>query len=417
MNNFSYKEPYIFRDEDNKKWCVRYSIKYVGEKNYTPLKEYGRMYFDKSLNKIADLKLREKEFQRLLLLVEMDLKAGIDKKRPAAVKEIIQKEIKESTKKSYDECLKLYCTLKGYDNPIPKKEMSAVALKTFHKNQFRPFLEKKGLLNDISAIAKSDLQEFMDGYYFNADPAKKWSNNTFNNKKGFLSSFFATMVSREMILENPVKRIQSVESETTQRFTTFTKEERDILFTYLDKKSVFIATIARLIYYAYIRESELARLKVSDFDLEKRQICIHPDNAKGQKDKLVRWVKITKPLNEALKLYLSSFENQPDWYIFGKKYRPSQYKLANHWQYLFLDSLRDLQTKHPGRFNREGLSLYSLKHSGVTHFIEDNAAKFSTTDLYRYVQSQCRHESFEMTQRYLKKLEINIETVDLFDFL
>lgn len=39
MAKFDYKEPYLYRDEDNKKWMVRYSIRYDGQKNYTQLKD------------------------------------------------------------------------------------------------------------------------------------------------------------------------------------------------------------------------------------------------------------------------------------------------------------------------------------------------------------------------------------------
>ena len=418
MNNFSYKEPYLYRDESNKKWCIRYSIKYNGQKNYTALKEYGRTYFGKSLNSIDDLKLREKEFQKLLLLVEMDLKKGIDIKRPETIVAIYQEEIKAAKKHSYDENYQLYLKMKGLINPIPKKEMTAVAYSSFHKNQLRPFLEKKGLLDDITRISKTDMLEFMNFYYLNADPKLKWTNNTFNNKKGYLSSFFETLVEEEILKENPVTKIKNKPSEATERFAIFTKEERDLLFEYFDNgKHPFMAAICRLMYYAFIRETELSRLKVGDFDLDKRQICIQANIAKGQKDNLVRWVKMTLPLQEALRSYLSKYEYKPDWYMFGKKYRPSEYQVNHWWQYLFRDGLAELKTQHPDKFNRKGLSPYSLKHSGVTDFINDNKSKFSTTELYSYVQKQCRHEKFEMTQKYLKKLEINIDEIDLFDFI
>ncbi len=421
MNKFDYKEPKLYKDKDNKKWVVRYSVRYTGEKNYIPLKEYGRFYFGKSLNAIADLKLREKEFQKLLLLVQMDLEKGIILKQPETLKVLDDKAAKEVSKKSYDECLKSYMVEKGYINPIPKKERSAEAIESFHRNQFRPFLERKKLLDDVSKIGKAELMEFTDYYHKHPDPKQKWGNTTYSIKKALLSTFFSSMVDNDIIEDNPAKRLKSVEKESTERFELFTKEERDILFNHLDssdkKNYPFMSAMCKSIYYSYIRETELSRLKVSDFNFEKRTIRIHPDNAKGQRDKKVRFVAMTLALKAGLENYVSKYEHQPDYYMFGKKFRPSLYRTGTDWVDDFKDVIDFLRVKFPGKFNRSGLTPYALKHSGVTDFITDNKAKFSTTVLYNYVQTQCRHEKFETTQLYFKKLELNLDAVDTFDFI
>jgi len=416
MKLFDYKEPYIYRDEDNKKWCVRYSIRYKGEQKFDPRKEYGRLYFGMSLNTIKDLKKREKEFQKLVLLLEMDLKDGIDKKKPETLKAKIEEEIKEAKKFSFDENFNYYMKIKGYEKPIPKKVLTANNKKSFYVNQLKPFLVSKGMDGDISKVTKTEILEFMNSHYLNDDPDKRWNNNTFNNKKAWLSGFFETLADEGRISSNPVSGIKNKEKASTGRFATYTKEERDILFKYMDEHDTFIATVARLIYYAYIRESELTRLKVSEFDLENRRIAIHPDNAKGQKDKLYRWVVMTKQLKEALQIYLHKYPNTPDDYMFGRKRKPSPYMLNNDWQYRFRVCLEAVREQFPKLFNRTGLSLYSLKHTGVTDLVNDNYKKHSKLSVIRYVQTQCRHEEISTTEIYLKKLVINIDTIDDFEF-
>jgi len=415
MPDFDYKEPKLSRDKANKKWFVSYSIRYKGEKNYTRIKEYGKLYLGKNLNQIEDLKKREKEFNKVIALLERDLKNGVILRQTETLKAAIEKEVKESSKLTYDTTFKLYCTLKGYDNPIPKRELTAGTIRRYHLNQFRPFLEKKGLLNDVSQITKADIQEFLNFYYLNPDPEVKWSNTSFNNKKTLLSTYFQTLVDEDIIDNNPVSKIKSKSSEITGRFALYTKEERDLLFEYFDKKDVFMAAICRIIYYAYIREAELTRLKVSDFDLEKRVVVIHPMNAKGQKDKLPRWVRMTTQLKEAIEKYLAAFPSEPHWYMFGKRFKPSPYPVSSDWQYRFRVALEKLHEKHPKLFNRKGLSLYGMKHTGVTDFVNDNSHR-SSTELLRYIQTQCRHETLETTQTYLKKLEINLAMIDEFTF-
>jgi integrase len=424
MESFTYKEPYIFRDESKNKWCIIYSVKYKGEKNYIRFKEYGKNYLKDTeypvLNSIVNPKIKEKVAQKLLVLVEMDLKAGIILKDVKTVKAAVEKEIKEAKRKTFDECFTLYLQLKGLVNPIPKKQKTKVTYEIFFKNQVRPFLKEKNLLDDVTKITESHMIDFFNIYYKDGADDAIWSNNTFNNKKGFLSSFFQTLVDKRILDVNPITKIKNVESESTDRFGIFTKEEITILFDHMDKgKHPFIGAVCKLIYHAYIRESELTRLKVRDFNLDDdvREICIEADIAKGQKDKLPRWVKINKSLQEDLKSYLSKYEHQPDWYMFGKRFKPSPLEIPAHWQYLFRDALAEVRLKHPDKFNRDNLSPYSLKHSGVTHFLTDNRTTFSTGDLNNYVQRQCRHESFSMTERYLKKLRINLESFDKFKHL
>lgn len=58
-----------------------------------------------------------------------------------------------------------------------------------------------------------------------------------------------------------------------------------------------------------------------------------------------------------------------------------------------------------------------MKHTGVTHFIQDQKDKYSSTELLQFVQSQCRHESFTDTQVYWKRLGFQLDTFDSFKHL
>ena len=415
MKNFDHKEPYIYKDKSNKKWCIRYSIRYPGEKEFEPRKEYGKAYrLSPPLNSITDLKERDKVAHKLLRYVEADLEDGIDKKKPEIVKAIIAEQIKEIKKSSYDESVNFYMDILGFNNPKPKQKETAKQRIYFFKNQFRKFVIEKKLDTDIRLVTKAHILEFLNSYYLNTNPELKWGNNTYNDKRVLLFGFFRILVEQERLEDNPVAKTQAKPKAVTERYAIFTKDERDIVFQYFDESNKCIAMILRILYYAYIRDTETHRLKISDFNLEDRKIRIAPENAKGQKDNLVRWVVMSEQLKTAIITYLNAYPNEPDFYMVGKKCRPSKYPLLMSWKREFNVGFKILKEKHPTLFNRPGLTPYSFKHSGVTHFINDNMNDKSKTELLRFVQAQCRHEKFATTEIYLKRLELDMSIQDTY---
>lgn len=412
MADFVYKEPKLCKDKDNKKWFVRYSIKYPGDEKFDTRKEYGRSYFSQSLNLIESLKDRESAFKDLVKAISIELSNGIDKKKPEIYKAKIEAEILESKKYSFDQLFKYYCDDKGYSTPVSKKELSAANIKAFFNNQFKPFLVSKGLDKDLSKITKPDVLEFMNRHYHSSDPATKWNNNTYNNRKGWIHGFFKLLIDEDKLtIENPTDRIRVKESAPTKRFEVFSREERDAIFNYFDNGGdTFMSAILRVIYYAYVRESEISRLQVSDFNFETKQILINPEKAKKQVDNLPRWVFMPDKLIISLEKYLSTFNNIPSDYIFGKGFKPSRIRLINNWQRKFRKAIIELRKNNPKLFKTDNQSPYSFKHTGVTDFVNDNIANNTGhLSILRYVQSQCRHTSITTTEKYLKKLHINIK--------
>lgn len=411
MANFTFKEPKLYKDPENKKWCVRYSIKYPGDDKFIPLKEYGEIYLGESLNKIKVIKEREYKAYLVLQGVKADLADGIDKKQPSTVKAFVKKQTEDKNKYTFDYCLDFYLKQKGYINPIPKKEKSAQILSMFLSNMFRPYLEKNDLLDDMRIIQKSHLLDFLNSYFLSVNP---WSNNTYNSKKSYLGSFFSLLCDEDIIESNPVLKVKSKQKSKTKRFGVFTREERDLLFNYLHQNSYTISVICKTIYYSYIRFSEIERLTVEDFNLITKKIRVDADKAKTQNDKLDRFVSIRNPLAEALTEYQNRFESEPSWYMFGKDKKPSAIKIGKGWQINFTEAITYLRKEHPKLFKGTNLTPYALKHSGVSHFIQDNIKTSSHLTLLKFVKDQCRHSDFAETETYWQQLGFSTETVDEF---
>lgn len=431
MPTFTFKEPKLYKDPANKKWCIIYNIQYKGEPKTPPIKDYGRAFFGYSLNSIKDHKEREDAFNLLRLTILKNLKEGIDDRNRESV-EIHQKAkleaiakaepkselepVEESTPAEYhyDYCLNVFLQTKGYINPKPKQELSAVTYTSFLKGQFRQYLEKEGLLDDVRKITKKHLLNFTEFFTLHPDPKIKWSNNTFNNKRSYLGSFFSLLADRETITINPVTKLKRAKAEKTKRFEIFTREELNILFPYLKENNYFLYVTSKVIYHSFIRGSEANRMHVADFLIDRKQIRIRSEDAKGQNDHQDAYVLMVKALQDVLNEYLETYPHKLNWYMFGKDDKPSPYKINRRWYEDFGLAIEKLQIEHPKLFNRPNLTYYGLKHTGVTHFIEDHSETYSTTKLLQFVQNQCRHVDFKQTTVYWKQLGFQLDTFEDF---
>src|ERR1700744_2966371 len=104
MANFIYKEPRIYKDPEDKKWCIRYSIQYPGDDKFYPRKEYGENYLGQQLNRIQNPKEREERLFDVLRAVKKDLSTGVDPKNPVTVVEYVKKQTESTHKYTFDYC-------------------------------------------------------------------------------------------------------------------------------------------------------------------------------------------------------------------------------------------------------------------------------------------------------------------------
>jgi len=409
---FKFSDPKIYKDKDNKKWYVEYYISYPEDDGeFRRIKLYG-----KNLNREPDIKKRERRIEVYRAMVEQMLSDGEDPKNRNSLVEANERLKSESGKYSFDVLFEFYCNLKGYTKtPKPKQRLSSVNVRRFFNHQLKPFLVKNKLDGDLRLVTKKHILDFLNHRYL--DKKNKWSNSTYNNIKTWIGSFFNCLIAEDKLdIKNPCSTIKSKPKVGSGRYEIFSKEELSILFNHLDEKDFNLKVAAQMIYYAYVRESEIARLKVSSVDLEKRVIKIKPDDAKGQVDGLERDVLISKELHKSLSRYLEMYETEPDDYLFGKKLMPGKRTLSLCWHQAFKVHIDNLKKKYDSLFTKTGLTMYALKHSGVTHFVNDNIDSKTAIRIHSFVQSQCRHTSFQTTQIYLRKLPVTIKEHDEFAY-
>jgi integrase/recombinase XerD len=222
---------------------------------------------------------------------------------------------------------------------------------------------------------------------------KKYAGRTHNDHLLILKTFCNAMIEREWIDRSPFKKI-SKKPVTIGRNLAYTEKERELLKKYLYKNDREMYYFSQIMYYCFIRRSELAGLKIGDIDLVNHTITIP---AEVSKNKSQESVIIPVGLEQILReMNLSQYS--PDQYLFGRKLVRSylQYKNPNH-----------ISTRHNKFVKKLEIDpekgLYSWKHTGAC------IAYYATNKDVYAVMRQLRHRDLNTTMIYLKSLGIDPE--------
>ena len=146
-------------------------------------------------------------------------------------------------------------------------------------------------------------------------------------------------------------------------------------------------------------------MEFNNIDINNNIITIRPDQSKTGNDGITRNVIIHPKLQSTLIKYMGSYENaHPSDKLFHHSRRKDREQaitsmsMRAYWRGFFAE----VQNKYSDKFNRDGLSLYGFKHSGVTHFYYDNINKNTSDKLLDFIKKQCRHKSITTTEKYLR---------------
>lgn len=280
-----------------------------------------------------------------------------------------------------------YTVLEAFDKilllHLPSLRKRSKETYTYVVKFFKEWLIKKGYqhipLRDFNFAS-----EYMDSLITD----RGYCGRTHNDHLLILKTLINCMIDREWILKSPFKKIPN-KPVSTGRNIAYSDEEREKLLKHLHAHDRDMYYFAQIMYYTFIRRSELARLKISAFDLNNHTITIPADVSKN---KIQESVVISVGLEPILKeMQLKRYS--PDDFIFGKGMKRTSlpYKNINH-----------ISTRHNGYLDKLDIDrekgLYSHKHTGVVK------AYYATgKDIYA-VMRQLRHRDLNTTQIYLKSL-------------
>lgn len=162
------------------------------------------------------------------------------------------------------------------------------------------------------------------------------------------------------------------------RFKPFTTLEADRLIEHLEKTEPEAALLCLLVRHTLIRPGELAKLTISNIEIEKRLIFVP---ATVSKNKQSGYAVIPSFLISELQKRVDIDKNK------------LLFKNIERLQKIITLSIQELCLPPQ-------CSLYSFKHTGAIELLN------ATNDVY-LVKQQARHKSVASTEKYLKLIEID----------
>jgi len=188
------------------------------------------------------------------------------------------------------------------------------------------------------------------------------------------------------VIKTNIKLDISFSKEAKKLPIVLTKNE--ILSIIKNIKNIKHKFIISLVYWAWLRISEIINLKVWDFDLE--NLTIHIKNWKWKKDRIT--------------IFPESLKNDILYYIGNKNWDEILINSQRWWR-LNTRSLQNIFKKWLLKsWIKKQATFHSLRHSFATHLLEN------WVDI-RYIQDLLWHSNIQTTQIYTKVMNPKINNI------
>ncbi|MGA1976248.1 MAG: tyrosine-type recombinase/integrase [Bacteroidales bacterium] len=211
---------------------------------------------------------------------------------------------------------------------------------------------------------------------------------TVNGHISYMKSLFQVLVEHEIIRNNPFKNLKKHKEGESRKNMAFNEEQMERMKKTIEEKDPSLWLFIQFIYYCYLRPNEVRQLKHSYLHMDKNQIFIPGYISKNGKD---GYVTIPESFLNVL-IESKEFSSRQEFIFQSRdKLKPiSKNVMGSRFRML----TRDLNLDKDYTF-------YLWKHSGVVE------AYKAGIDI-KTIQSQCRHQSLEQTDIYLKSLGLNV---------
>ena len=226
------------------------------------------------------------------------------------------------------------------------------------------------------------LEEFLEWLWLDRGRAAR----TRDNYLMWLRTLFSYLKEKGHVSEDPTEAFTMLQGKrkANKNRTVIPKVEMLRIKEYLIANRPHFLLACYVIYYCFIRPKEMSHIRLRDISIAKSTISISKKYSKNRKDAVV-----TLPDHVTrLMLDLQVFNHPDGWYLFGKNFEPGEEHCpAKHFgDYWTLHMKKALKLPEEYKF-------YSLKDTGITDLIKDNADLLTVRD-------QARHSSLQMTDLY-----------------
>lgn len=342
-----------------------------------------------NLNRIIDLRLRQRRAVKLVALLNFWMEAG---RSPFAFSEkealaIQHRSQASSHSLSVADAVDMVLKLKAADlRPDSMRSYNSIA------SMFLKFAASRGWdLIDVGQFSAAYAAAYLDDCVIR----RKVSATTYNNNLRHMRAVFSVLVDREYLQHNPWKRLQFKRVGEKKR-RNFRPDEAAVVVDYLyqNDKVLFLALLLQ--YACFIRPSELLRLRFENINIKKGIVVVEQAQAKTHKVRVA-----TIPDDFLLLLPFDYLQQYPSHYlIFGKQLKPHRSKAAGKGSMYRRHQkvLNRLKEEHKLK-DIDGLTWYSWKDTGITDAL-DYLPILS-------VQDQAGHSSPTMTLKYRHRRPVN----------
>ena len=276
-----------------------------------------------------------------------------------------------------------------------KEKLINSTTKRNYENKIKLLLEwlskKHPDIKTIQALDKKILTEFLNHVLDNTSPRNR------NNYRTDLSSIMQVLEDNEIIGQNFIKKIPVLKS-IPQRNKTYTDDQQEEIFSYLEEKDSLLLLFIKFISYNFLRPKEVCRLTVGDINL-KEQIVVFKAKSKPLKTKRIPSIIL---------------DELPDISQMDKDlllFTPS--KLGGTWD-AHEDSRRDYFTK---RFKRvvkdhygldENYGLYSFRHTFITNLYRALVEESSPFEAKSELMQITGHSTMMALEKYLRDIDAEL---------
>lgn len=223
------------------------------------------------------------------------------------------------------------------------------------------------------------VSDYLDYSYIDCE----YTARTRNNRRGFCFTFAEFLVQKKYIESNPVEKIP-VLTEMEKIRKDLSPEQLHRIRDYLSEHDRHYLLACYLLYYCLIRPKEQSFIRIQDISLKNQTIFIPKSVSKNHRDDIVAVNK--KVIMLMIDLHI--FDSPGNYYLFGRRFRPSQTRynskqFNNRWE-----TIR----------KKLGFSMcyqfYSLKDSGIRDLANLKGVVVA--------RDQARHSDVSTTNKYLQ---------------
>jgi integrase len=355
---------------------------------YVHFRYEGKQYRIKhSYNRIVDLKERQIYFEELAKELLKDLKAGWN---PTVAEVVNQKN---------DLALipALRFSLEKKAPTISKKTLSEY---TGSVNFIETAVNKLGMqafkITDVKRVHVKLIIE-------KAKEQREWTNKAHNKHLNHFKAVLSELIQWDIIEVNPAFNVKNLPVAAADANNPASLEDIERIKKELQMNHANFYTFVISLFHTGIRPAELLQIRLSNINLERKEITLDAENTKTNKKRIV-------PINDHLLKYYESmdFQNLPkDYYLFGSFREEGKGNIGKLEDFIPAPTKikRDTATRRWETIVKKGLgidaTLYSMKHHGANAKILAGVNLDALKDLFG-------HTSKLMTEKYVTDLkEIN----------